>query len=45
MKEEHKKKIEEIIGEMQCPKNFNYAKSGFEVLCKAKDMEGNGVTS
>ena len=28
----------EIIGEMTCPKNFLCAESGFENLCKAKDM-------
>ncbi len=38
MKEEHRKKIKEIMGEMQCPKNFNCAESGFEVICKAKDL-------
>jgi len=37
MEEEHKKKIEEIIEEMSCPKNFKCAESGFEKLCKAKD--------
>ena len=38
MKEAHKNKIEEIMGEIQCPKNFNCIKSGLEVLCKAKDL-------
>jgi len=37
MKEEHRKKIKEIIGEMKCPKNFTCAEAGFKNLCKAKD--------
>jgi len=38
MKEEDKNKIEEIIGQLSCPKNFKCAVSGFENLCKAKDI-------
>ena len=38
MKEEHRKKIQEIINGMQCPKNFRCAESGFENLCRAKDF-------
>ena len=38
MKEEDKKKIEEIMWGMKCPKDFQCAKSGFENLCKAKDF-------
>ena len=37
MKEEHRKKIEEIMGEMSCPESFKCSESGFETLCKAKD--------
>ncbi len=37
MKEEDRKKIEEIMAGMQCPKDFQCAESGFERLCKAKD--------
>lgn len=33
-----KKEIEEIIGQMQCPKNFICAKNGLEHLCKAEDF-------
>jgi hypothetical protein len=33
-----KKQIEEIIGQLKCPKDFKCYKSGFEVLCKAKDI-------
>lgn len=36
MDENHKKEIEKIIGQMQCPKGFQCYKSGFETLCKAK---------
>ncbi|MHC4195852.1 MAG: hypothetical protein ACYSYU_06770 [Planctomycetota bacterium] len=38
MDEKDKKAIEEILGRMQCPKNFKCAESNFEVLCKAKDI-------
>ena len=38
MEEDHKKEIEEIIGGMKCPKDFKCYKSGFEDLCKAKDI-------
>lgn len=38
MKEEDRKKIEEIMAGMQCPKGFQCAKSGFERLCKSKDF-------
>jgi hypothetical protein len=38
MKEEHRKKIKEIIGDMKCSKNFTCAEAGFENLCKAKDF-------
>jgi hypothetical protein len=35
MDEKTKKELEEIIDEMQCPKDFKCYKSGFEVLCQA----------
>jgi hypothetical protein len=38
MKEEDRKKIEELMGEMSCPHNFKCAESGFERLCKSKDV-------
>ncbi|MBW2175135.1 MAG: hypothetical protein JRF64_11155 [Deltaproteobacteria bacterium] len=34
----HKKEIERIIGQMQCSKDFECYESGFETLCKAKDV-------
>jgi hypothetical protein len=37
MNDENRKKIREIMGEMDCPKNFRCGDSGFERLCKAKD--------
>jgi hypothetical protein len=37
MNDEVKKKIEEIMSQMQCSKNFKCADSNFEILCKAKD--------
>lgn len=34
----HKRKILEIIGQMQCPHDFRCADSGFENLCKVRDF-------
>ena len=41
-KPKHRNRIEEIMGVMTCPKDFECCKSGFEKLCKATDigMEG-----
>ncbi|MHC4555997.1 MAG: hypothetical protein ACYTFW_01880 [Planctomycetota bacterium] len=36
MDEKVRKTIEEIMGQLKCPKNFKCAESEFEVLCKAK---------
>ena len=33
------KEIEKIMDGLQCPKDFICYKSGFENLCRAKDME------
>jgi hypothetical protein len=38
MRDEDRKKIEELIGEMHCPKDFKCVESGFELLCEAKDV-------
>ena len=38
MREEEKKKIEEIIDGLKCPKEFRCAQSGFERLCQARDI-------
>jgi hypothetical protein len=38
MKEEDRKKVEEIMAGMKCPKGFKCADSGFERLCKANDF-------
>ena len=38
MKVVDRKKIEEVMGEIRCPKNFKCAESGFERLCKAEDV-------
>lgn len=38
MKDEDRKKIEEIMAGMQCSMNFKCAESGFKHLCSAKDM-------
>ena len=37
MNEEQKKRIEEIMGGMECPRGFERCKHGLENLCKAKD--------
>jgi hypothetical protein len=33
-----KKKIKEIIGEIQCPREFCCLKTGFDRSCKTKDI-------
>jgi hypothetical protein len=38
VKVEDRKKIEEIMHGMKCPKDFKCAKSGFEHLCSATDF-------
>jgi hypothetical protein len=38
MDEAIRQKIEEMIGHMQCPKDFNCAKNGLTGLCKARDF-------
>jgi len=38
MDEAQRDQIKQIIGDMQCPKNFVCAESGFEKLCKTKDI-------
>lgn len=38
MTEEERRKIEEIMAGMQCPKGFQCAALGFEHLCKAEDF-------
>ena len=38
MKQDHENELKEIIGSFTCPKDFKCYKSGFEVLCKARDV-------
>jgi hypothetical protein len=38
MDEKDRKKIEELMAGMQCPKHFRCASSGFESLCRARDL-------
>lgn len=38
MKDEDRKKIEEIMAGIQCPKNFKCSEGGAEPLCKATDV-------
>jgi len=38
MDEEIRQKIEEIVGQMKCPKDFECTKNGFERICKARDF-------
>ena len=42
MEPEQKKRIEEIMAGIECPKGFERCKHNFENLCKAKDhgLEG-----
>ena len=37
MDEEIRQKIEEIMRQMECPKDFKCVKTGFQQLCKARD--------
>ncbi len=34
-----REQIEQIIGEMQCPKAFRCTESGFAAMCKAQDID------
>ena len=43
MKSDDRKKLEEIIGGLKCPKDFRCYQAGFDTLCKAKKMEDGGV--
>lgn len=36
--EEFKKEIAEIMGDLECPKDFNCHRSGFKNVCKAMDI-------
>jgi hypothetical protein len=38
MKEEEKKKIEQLMGEIQCPKDFKCVKDNFTCLCKVREF-------
>ena len=38
MQQDSDKQIEEIIGRMKCPNDFRCWESGFEALCKARDI-------
>jgi hypothetical protein len=38
MEQGYETEVEEIIHELECPKDFEYCKSGLEVLGKAKDV-------
>ena len=38
MKQEHKRELEQIIGELQCPEDFKCYRMGFDDLCRAKDV-------
>ncbi len=37
MKDDDRKRIEEIMAGMQCPKDFKCAENGFETLCRSED--------
>jgi len=41
MKEEEKKKIEQIMGEIQCPKDIICLKDNFDRLCQVRKFESN----
>ena len=39
MHSDDRKKIEEILGGLKCPKDFKCSQAGFDTLCKAKKIE------
>ena len=39
MGERHRKKIEELMGEVQCTKGFSCVQSEFKELCKIADLD------
>ncbi len=39
--QEHERMIQEIMSEIQCPKDFKCYKSGFEDLCKVRIIYGS----
>ena len=39
MKSNDRKKIEKIIGRLECPKEFKCYQAGYDTLCKAKKMK------
>ncbi len=38
MRETHRIRIKEILGEISCPKDYQCVDSGFRALCKAEDV-------
>ncbi len=38
MEKGHKRELENIIGRIKCPKSFKCYESGFDKLCRAKDI-------
>lgn len=38
MNKNQKKEIEKIIGKMKCPQDFKCYQSGFEYLCKSRNV-------
>jgi len=38
MLEEYKTEIKKLIGEINCSKDFKCYKSGFNILCRARDI-------
>ena len=38
MREKHRVRIKELVGEMSCPKDFQCVESGFLRLCEAEDV-------
>lgn len=39
MQADERKKLEEMIGGVKCPKDFRCYQAGFDTLCKAKKMD------
>ncbi|MBW2173948.1 MAG: hypothetical protein JRF64_04775 [Deltaproteobacteria bacterium] len=43
MEQDIKKKIKEIMGDIECPKGFKCCTEGLENLCKAQDVGLDGL--
>jgi hypothetical protein len=38
MERDYEKEIKEIVGDLECPKDFRCYRSGFEIVCEARGI-------